>query len=148
MIKKVINHNCVFCLASNSYQSVRAETVYGGSKEHKFYRCNKCDLVYLWPVPSKKEQQEFYENKFEDIDDDHILPTEPFINADIIDIGCESSRPGAAPVSEKEELKRLSQFMENEYNPNKIHSIDTYKPNVFEIRSASTSKSLKNVRIF
>ncbi len=26
----------------------------------------------------------YYENKFEDIDDEHILPVEPFINADII----------------------------------------------------------------
>ena len=29
--------------------------------------------------------------------------------ADIIDIGCESSRPGAQPVNEKHELSRLSQ---------------------------------------
>ena len=28
-------------------------------------------------------------------------------NADIIDIGCESSRPGANPISDDEEIRRL-----------------------------------------
>ena len=79
----MINHNCVFCLASHSYQSVRAETVYGGSKEHKFYRCNKCDLVYLWPVPSKKEQQEFYENKFEEFMSNRTGPERDWRNPEV-----------------------------------------------------------------
>ena len=27
--------------------------------------CEKCDLVYLWPVPSIKEEEKFYANEFE-----------------------------------------------------------------------------------
>ena len=51
--------------------------------------------------------------------------------ADIIDIGCESSRPGAQPLDENKEFTRLSNFINN--NPSlkdKILSIDTYKPNI------------------
>jgi dihydropteroate synthase len=48
--------------------------------------------------------------------------------ADIIDVGCESSRPGSKPVSEKKELLRLSQFIDKGYNFPGILSIDTYKP--------------------
>ena len=52
-------------------------------------------------------------------------------NADIIDIGCESSRPGANPVHEKEELKRLELILPYLSNLENIKlSIDTYKPNV------------------
>jgi len=50
--------------------------------------------------------------------------------ADIIDIGCESSRPGAAPLSERNELSRLDQFLNNKFHIEKILSIDTYKPTV------------------
>jgi len=50
--------------------------------------------------------------------------------ADIIDIGCESSRPGAGTVTEKKELSRLAQFLDNKRHYTKILSIDTYKPAV------------------
>lgn len=56
---------CRFCQSSSKYQSVRANSVYGGKKEHKFYHCSKCDLVYLWPIPSDEEEQKFYANEFE-----------------------------------------------------------------------------------
>ena len=51
--------------------------------------------------------------------------------ADIIDVGGESTRPGAAPLSEKEELARIlpviTQLLEEVSVP---ISIDTYKPHV------------------
>ena len=50
--------------------------------------------------------------------------------ADIIDLGCESSRPGAKPVSENVELSRLNEFLDKELHFDKMLSIDTYKPNV------------------
>jgi len=51
--------------------------------------------------------------------------------ADIIDIGGESSRPGARPVSLKEELKRTIPVIERLSRNIKIPiSIDTYKPEV------------------
>ena len=50
--------------------------------------------------------------------------------ADIVDIGFESSRPGADPLSEEEELNRLFDFLENAANFEQTLSIDTYKPHV------------------
>ena len=53
--------------------------------------------------------------------------------ADIIDIGAESSRPGCAPVSEEEELKRLIPVLEALKDKVKLPiSIDTYKSKVAE----------------
>ena len=51
--------------------------------------------------------------------------------ADIVDIGAESSRPGAKPVSEEEEISRLSIFNHHKLK-NKILSIDSYKYNVIK----------------
>ena len=45
--------------------------------------------------------------------------------ADILDIGAESSRPGAIPVSEKNELSRISHFLDRWNQFNKMLSIDT-----------------------
>lgn len=54
--------------------------------------------------------------------------------ADIIDIGGESTRPGATPLSEKEELSRIlpviTQLLEEVSVP---ISIDTYKPHVADV---------------
>ena len=50
--------------------------------------------------------------------------------ADIVDIGFESSRPGANPLSEKDELHRLTDILDNISNFEQTLSIDTYKPNV------------------
>ena len=53
--------------------------------------------------------------------------------ADIIDIGGESSRPGAKPVSPKEELSRVIPVIEGLRKRSKIPiSIDTYKSKVAE----------------
>ena len=49
---------------------------------------------------------------------------------DIIDIGAESSRPGSKPISETEEINRISQIFDFLSNSNKYYSIDTYKPNI------------------
>ena len=52
-------------------------------------------------------------------------------NADIIDIGCESSRPGANPISDDEEIRRLDIILPYLSTMKNIKlSIDTYKPNV------------------
>lgn len=49
---------------------------------------------------------------------------------DIIDIGGESSRPGASPVSVGEEIRRVIPVIKKLYNLNIPLSIDTYKPEV------------------
>tara|TARA_Y100001970_G_C14116733_1_gene793999 strand:+ start:139 stop:933 length:795 start_codon:yes stop_codon:yes gene_type:complete len=50
--------------------------------------------------------------------------------ADIIDIGCESSRPGSNSISEKEEMERLSCCVDFIKDYDNIFSIDTYKYNI------------------
>jgi SAM-dependent methyltransferase len=57
--------NCRICNADKSRQSIRAEHVYGGKKEHKFWHCSNCDATYLSPVPSKEEETRFYKMEFE-----------------------------------------------------------------------------------
>ena len=50
------------------------------------------------------------------------------VDADIIDIGCESSRPGASQISAEEEIERFKLFLPFlKGNNNKILSIDTCK---------------------
>jgi len=52
--------------------------------------------------------------------------------ADILDIGGESSRPGAEPVSVEEELKRVLPFLQEALTWNVPISVDTYKPQVMQ----------------
>ena len=49
--------------------------------------------------------------------------------ADVVDIGGESTRPGAAPVAEAEELRRVLPVVEALVTEVRV-SIDTVKPNV------------------
>ena len=50
--------------------------------------------------------------------------------ADLLDLGAESSRPGALPTSETEELERLLPLLDALRDCGKPLSIDTYKPAV------------------
>jgi dihydropteroate synthase len=52
--------------------------------------------------------------------------------ADIIDIGAESTRPGADPISDKEELKKILPVVRKLQKENITISIDTYKSKVAE----------------
>ena len=52
--------------------------------------------------------------------------------ADILDVGGESSRPGAAPVSLEEELSRVLPFLREAVTWNVPISIDTYKSEVMQ----------------
>ena len=52
--------------------------------------------------------------------------------ADILDIGGESSRPGAEPVSVQEELKRVLPFLQEALTWKVPISVDTYKPDVIQ----------------
>jgi dihydropteroate synthase len=53
--------------------------------------------------------------------------------ADIVDIGAESTRPGATPIDAREELRRLLPVVRGlrERAPHAVISIDTFKPDVF-----------------
>ncbi len=52
--------------------------------------------------------------------------------ADILDLGAESSRPGAPPVSLEEELKRLMPVLLEAVKLGVPISVDTYKPQVMQ----------------
>jgi len=52
------------------------------------------------------------------------------VQCDIIDIGAESSRPGANSISMEEEVSRIKKVFNQIKNTNKYFSIDTYKPEV------------------
>ena len=56
---------CRSCDAASTYQFVRAEHVFGSDGTHKFWQCEKCGLVYLWPIPSIEEDEKFYAQEFE-----------------------------------------------------------------------------------
>ena len=53
--------------------------------------------------------------------------------ADLLDIGAESTRPGAAPVTQDEELARLVPVLREAVRLGVPVSVDTYKPGVMQI---------------
>tara|TARA_Y100000996_G_C22492685_1_gene630895 strand:+ start:345 stop:1139 length:795 start_codon:yes stop_codon:yes gene_type:complete len=65
-------------------------------------------------------------------------------DSDIIDVGCESSRPGAIPISEKEEMKRLSSLI-NINNKDSFFSIDTYKYKVAKYALMNGFKMINDI---
>ena len=67
------------------------------------------------------------------IDPNQSINYNQYQHSDIVDIGFESSRPGANPLSEQDELNRLFDFLENTANFKQTLSIDTYKPNIAKI---------------
>ena len=73
----------------------------------------------------------FYDGNPSLNEDFFIKSLDDLTNADIIDIGCESSRPGADPINDEEEIRRLEIILPYITSMKNIKlSIDTYKPNV------------------
>jgi len=65
--------------------------------------------------------------------------------ADLIDIGGESTRPGAAPVSETEELDRLIPVLHELNGLDKPISIDTRRPAVMKAALAAGASMINDV---
>lgn len=65
--------------------------------------------------------------------------------ADILDIGGESTRPGAAPVSDDEELQRVMPLLERLAGCGKPVSIDTRKPRVMHAAIAAGAAMINDV---
>ena len=57
--------NCRLCKADKEFQTIRAPHVFGGNEEHNFWRCQKCEAIYLFPIPSIEDEKKFYLNEFE-----------------------------------------------------------------------------------
>lgn len=68
--------------------------------------------------------------------------------ADILDIGGESTRPGAAPVSEQQELDRVLPVLEGLRGIAVPLSIDTYKPVVMRAALAAGASMVNDVDAF
>jgi dihydropteroate synthase len=66
--------------------------------------------------------------------------------ADLIDVGGESTRPGAAPVSEQEELDRILPLLEKLRGLEKPVSIDTRRPSVMRAALAAGASMINDVR--
>ena len=68
--------------------------------------------------------------------------------ADIIDVGGESTRPGAAPVSVEAELQRVIPVIEalHRQHPQVIISVDTSKPEVMRAAVAAGASLINDVR--
>ena len=84
------------------------------------------------------------------VDKDRVLATvEAMINdgADIIDVGGESTRPGAEPVSVQQELDRVMPVLELlSANFDSIFSVDTSTPEVIQQAAASGAHLINDVR--
>jgi dihydropteroate synthase len=67
--------------------------------------------------------------------------------ADILDIGGESSRPGAAPVTEQEELDRVCPVVERIHAaaPDAVISVDTYKSRVADESLARGASMINDI---
>lgn len=68
--------------------------------------------------------------------------------ADMLDIGAESSRPGAAPVPEAQELERVVGFIERTRAWNVPLSIDTLKPAVMRAAVAAGADMINDINAF
>ena len=66
--------------------------------------------------------------------------------ADIVDIGGESTRPGAHPVSEADELARVLPLIETLAGEGALVSIDTTKPSVMRAAIAAGAAVVNDVR--
>src|SRR5262245_8367305 len=68
------------------------------------------------------------------------------VGADLIDVGGESTRPGAAPVSEAEELRRVVPVIEALAARIQVPvSIDTYKAAVAEAAAAAGASIVNDI---
>lgn len=68
------------------------------------------------------------------------------MGADILDIGAESSRPGALPTPEDEELRRLLPVLREAATWGVPLSVDTYKPTVMEAALDAGASMINDIR--
>lgn len=55
---------CRLC-GNNKNIIKRAEFVFGGKEEHKFWECSNCGGIYLYPYLTDEEEKYFYKKEFE-----------------------------------------------------------------------------------
>jgi len=106
------------------------------ANELKKFLSLKTFPVQIMGVINANDDSFFEGSRF--VAEDAIIQIEKMIDdgANIIDIGAVSSRPGAAEVGEREELKRIKPICDmiknKKLNEKVIFSIDSYTPSVVE----------------
>lgn len=98
-MKKTI---CRSCGADIAKQIIRADFVFMGKEEHKFWQCEQCDLVYLWPAPSEEEEAFFYAKEFE-----------KYMSSRVAD-GRDWSGPEAHLRTNQDHVERRWEFLKND----------------------------------
>jgi SAM-dependent methyltransferase len=56
---------CRFCNSDPSTQSVEGAFVYGGKSDQHFWKCQSCEMIYLYPTLSEEEEERLYNTEFE-----------------------------------------------------------------------------------
>lgn len=74
---------CRICKAGDESQSVRAEYVFGGTEDHKFFECSECGAIYLTPTLTKEEEKHFYKKEFEKFMSTRVGDHRDWSNAEI-----------------------------------------------------------------
>lgn len=99
--------NCRICSASNDYQVIRAPIVFGGHEEHNFWECEKCNSIYLYPIPSIEEEKKFYLREFEGFMSSRVGDHRDWSNAKL------------HKESNQDQIERRFPFLEKYILPNK-----------------------------
>lgn len=56
---------CRLCQADQKFQTIRSGYVSGGRQGQKFWECQECEVIYLFPPHSVEEEKNFYSHEFE-----------------------------------------------------------------------------------
>lgn len=56
---------CRICQAEEKLQFIRANHVFGGDERYKFWQCEICDAIYMYPKLTHEEEKHFYKKEFE-----------------------------------------------------------------------------------
>ncbi|MTI10435.1 dihydropteroate synthase [Curvivirga aplysinae] len=107
-----------------------------GDNNQEFQLGDRCLVMGIMNVTPDSFSGDGLRSKDVDLDTKVLKQAEFFLSngADILDIGGESTRPGAEIVGEHEELKRVEPAIKAIVNafPNAVLSVDTYKAAVAE----------------
>jgi len=55
---------CPLCSSDSAAQVVESRVVAGGSPQHAVFRCQVCDVRYLWPRLDPDDEERFYREEF------------------------------------------------------------------------------------
>ena len=60
------NTNTILCRVCGSIEHTLISSTVSGDPDSAVYRCQNCELVYLFPIMTEEEENAFYVSEFED----------------------------------------------------------------------------------